>query len=322
MVYSLCQSIFHHQYGDAYRSSYEPYIWNSELFDAPYQKTQSLFGKTGSLSIEGIWHHLQTSMFVGEVSKHGVMENNFYARFTRRDGNPTPHLAKLIRGNGRMHLFRFLNPQAKFVLMIRNPIDVVNSVKYKFSFYGDDFYPSDFPRFCEELDSVKKLTIEPETANWAEKQAEYCYQMNRAAVEFAALDANTVIFEFDNFVYDKAESIFRLLDFLQFPEDAAFINNLASPTGPTTNSITLSESEFASIAGFDDLYEELCKKVGIMRIRTGPEVIKRYEGKCNSENYDSSLDGMVTNPLRRIIREKNAQIWALERRLANAKTDA
>jgi|GEM_PF-5472265 len=311
MLYSLCQSIYHHLYGDAYNSTYEPYIWNPHVFNAPYEKTRKLFGKTSSVSIEGIYTHLQTPMFLDDSSLPGTIKNGFYDRFSESGEHSTPHLVKFIRGNGRMNLFRYLNPKAKFILMIRNPIDLVNSVKHKFSFYGDDFYPSDFPRFCKELRDARLLTIDEETSTWGEKQAEYCTQMNRAAVEFALRDSNSLTLEYDNFNSDKPASVARLCEFLQAPFEPGFANKVAAPTGPTTGAITLSENEFSSITRFDASHDKLCTQAGIERARPGAEVSRRYKGKCNNIDYDPGLDGLTTNPLRRMVRQKDHQIREL-----------
>ena len=316
MLYSLCQSIYHHLYGDAYISSYEPYIWNPHLFNAPYDQTRKLFGKTSSISIEGIYTHLQTPMFVKEEplpnTLNDVSLNDvFYDRFSEHSENTAPHLVKFIRANGRMNLFRRLNPKAKFILMIRNPVDLVNSVKHKFSFYGDDFYPSDFPRFCKELKEANLLTIDEERATWAEKQAEYCTQMNRAAIDFALSDTNTLIFEYDNFNFDKSASVERLCQFLKVPFEADFDEKVSSPTGPVTSSITLSEQEFISIVRFDASHDELCDRVGISRTKSSLDISHRYKGKCNNIDYDPSLDGLTTNPLRRMVRQKDHQLREL-----------
>lgn len=320
MVYGFCQRVFQHLVGKNYRSIYEPYIWNSVLFNKPYEECAEHFGKTSSISIEGIHNHLNTPLFSSENPDLKALDDDFYQKFMP-SGDSVIQVVKLIRGNGRMALFRQLNPEAKFIVMIRNPIDVVNSVKYKSSFFGDDFYPSDYPRFCQELKETGSLTTDPESASWAERHAEYCYQMNRAALEFSAHDQNTMVFEYDNFAKDKAAAMGQVLRFLELPEEPEFLAHLEAPIGPTTPSVSLSESEFNAIARFEELHDVLCMQAGIRRSKAGLEVLKQYKGQCTNDDYDENYDGLTTNPLRRVIWRLKTQIRGLEEKLASQESE-
>jgi len=110
MTYSLLQNIFARLYGENYHSSYEPFLWDKEKFNLPYKKASNLFSKTSSLSVEGIYNHVKTPLFVDAAAKNKYLDNKFFKHFSSMHGPGMPHLAKLIRGNGRMPIFRALNP--------------------------------------------------------------------------------------------------------------------------------------------------------------------------------------------------------------------
>ena len=322
MTYSLLQSIFGHLYGDGYDSVYEPYIWDRHTFNAPYDQTKKYFGKTSSLSVEGIYQHFKTPLFVGSAKRDDYQENEFYRQFIDSPVRSKPQLAKLIRGNGRMSIFRALNPRARFLLVIRNPVDVVNSVKNKFCFFGEDFYPSDYPRFRAELIRKNKLVVRHSEPNWAEKQAEYCYQMNRAAVEFSVDDPNTMLIEYDNFIQTKNASVRKICEFLRIEYSDTFTQGVNSASGPVTSLNALSVSEYESALRFDPYHTQLCEQVGLKRARTMADIRKRYEDNCHAKDHDPRFDGLTTNRLRFVINRQSQRISELEEMLAKKNSDA
>lgn len=309
MSYNLLQGVFTNLYGENYFSSYEPFIWDKDKFNIPYKDASALFGRTSSLSVEGIYFHTQTPMFItGDFNKN-LINNKFFNRFSSISNFNPPHLVKFIRGNGRMPLFRKLNPEAKFLLMLRNPMDNINCAKYKFSFYGEDFYPSDYPRFCEELED--HLFMKKEVSCWAQRQAEYCYQMNRAALEFAVADENTLIFEYDEFIKNKRVSLSKLCKLLNIPFNPSLLKALETQTGPSTGNISLSQAEFEAIFPYSILYKKLCKKMGIRTGKRIAEIERKYNGKCTEDNLNTDYIESTTNPLRHIIRRQKRQIAKL-----------
>lgn len=318
MMYGLMQSIFSDIYEGNYYSTYEPFIWDKQQFNLPYDDASDLFGKTSSLSIEGIYKHLMTPMFVGPSSGSEYNDDEFFRHFSATQGPGQPHLAKFIRGNGRMALFRELNPEAKFVLVIRNPVDNINCAKNKFSFFGDDFYPTDYPRFCDEINLSSVNLLDKKCDNWGQKQAEYCYQMNSAAISFAVSDSNTIILEYDSFVRNEPVSVSGLLRFLKIPPTADYEKELQKSIGPVTGSIALNQSEYESILPYDDLYGQLCELCDVVRGKNRNDIQSKYDGNCSSESFDSELEVSTTNQLRRIIRAQKIQIRDLK---ASEKSD-
>ncbi len=315
MLYSLLQSIFGNLYGSDYYSTYEPFIWDKEKFNRPYKQAGSLFGKTSSTSIAGMHNHLKTPLFVHSADRDEYINNDFFRHFSASAGPGQPHLAKFIRANGRMSIFRALNPQARFVLMLRSPVSNINCAKHKFAFYGEDFYPSDYPRFCRQLTLENKLILTPDAANWAQKQAEYCYQMNRAAIEFAVADSNTMILEYDRFAQDKPASLAGLCEFLKTPVADGYVEQLNQPSGPVSSWIKLSQAEYEAVWPYEERYTRACTEADLVRGQSVDAVQQMYNGKCSSSDFDPETEAFTSNRLRRIIRKQNDQIHQLERRL-------
>ena len=313
MIYSLLQSIYSKLYQDDYYSTYEPFIWDKEKFNLPYEKYIGLFGKINSISIEGIYNHLNTPMFVDKQSSADYKDSAFFRHFSPTQGPGQPHLAKFIRANGRMALLRALNPRARFLLVIRNPVDNINCVKHKFSFFGEDFHPSDFPRFCEQLQQEKKLVLNQKNAGWAQRQAEYCYQMNRVALQFAASDKNTRVLEYDSFTQNLQAAVLEVCKFLNTPFSDHYVEGLQRPVGPTTTSRALSQSEYEAILRYDNLYSSLCEQSGVRRGKDTNDIRVRYDGKCSSSDLDTAYEGLTTNRLRNIIRVKDNSIRQLKK---------
>lgn len=310
MMYRLVQQAYLQKFGSDFMSTYEPFIWNRELFNDLYENVGALFGKTASLSIEGIYHHLSLPLFLkASVGEH-ISKNKFFNHFSARTSFAKPHVAKLIRANGRMALFRQLNPSAKFILILRNPVDVLNSVKHKFSFFGDDFYPSDYPRFCHELGD--RLIRQPPEATWAMRNAEYVYQMNLAAVEFGVGDRNTRIVEYDSHIANLPESAAELCDFLGLGFNEAVSKAATTPKGPVTPSVSLSQNEFDQTLEYGKLHLKMCEKFRLETPLTIDRLAQRYEGHYNQPDMDTSYEGLVTNQLRRVIMKQQEEIGQLK----------
>ncbi len=316
LAYSLLQSIFDAQYGSNFRSTYEPFLWDWEIFNKPIAETQKLFGKTSALSVEGIYNHIKTPLFVRSTSKENYQGNEFFGRFTKQRDSAIPHLVKFIRANGRMPIFRALNPNARIILITRNPVDTINSVKDKFSLFGEDFHRSDYPRFCQQLSNEGTLMIAEQDANWVQRQTEYCLQMNRAACEFAIGDPQTQVFEFDNFVQDKTSAVKKMCAFLDVPFSIDYVKELDSPIGILTKSLTLSQAEFESAFASDNLYTQLCKRVGLDRSKTGADIYRQYNGNCHAMDFDPEYQGWTTIRLRNCLRQ------CLARELQSKEDDA
>lgn len=160
---------------------YEPFLWDRATFQKRFSDIQNQFGKTGTKSKEGILNHLLLPLFISDPEPW--MENAFVK------GLLTPHhshhnlLLKFIRANGRIRLLHRICPELKFIFVIRNPLDTINSVLQKFSYFGTEFHEDDYPRFQRELHEVYGIDTNAISPSNAARQVLFWYYMNRFALE-------------------------------------------------------------------------------------------------------------------------------------------
>lgn len=303
LVYRTLQQIFSGLHGEDYASTYEPLIWNHELFDRPYEDCAPLFGKTASLSAEGIYLHQKIPLFIEQPEP---IETYLWSPVIRHisalHGPGKPHLAKFIRMSGRLPLLRKLNARAKIVIVVRNPLDLVNSVKFKFSYFGDDFYSSDFARFCREREG--KLLLDPENNSWAQRQAEYAYQMSCASLAFAASDKQTLVIDYDQLNAGEFSLAAKLCKFLGLETTEDAVVRSRQKRGPTTQSVQLQPSEFEQIKPYLSAYTRIDPDVVISNERLQRQIAMKYAAPFSGVALDESLEGLTTNRLRAMLRRK------------------
>lgn len=136
--------------------------------------------------------------------------------------------------------------------------------------------------------------------------------MTRAALDFASMDSLSLVLEFDQFVNTKSELVARLCDHLNVAFDEEFVEELTTPVGTKTRTIALSESEYLSIAHYEDHYQQLCDRFGLKRRLRAEDVHEKYRWKSKAEVHDTRYDGLTTNRLRGIVRQKDSQIKRLK----------
>ena len=144
--------------------------------------------------------------------------------------------------------------------------------------------------------------------------------MNRAALHFAATDNSTEILEYDAFNSDKIASVRGLCDFLDVPFSVDLVDELRQPTGPVTNSLSLSQSEYEDILPYDYKYNTLCEKYGLIRGESSREIIDRYEGNCTALDLNLEHIESTTNRLRNVNRSLNKRVSKLEDELKRNRT--
>lgn len=128
------------------------------LFYEPYQWSPAKVVETGRVHAEpfdsrnlspfGIYVHCESPIFLrGPHPVHDLMVNRILAP----EVPDRSVLAKLIRGNSRLMAYLKADPAVKVVGVVRDVFGTVNSVSNHFSFFGSEFFPTDLPRFREEV---------------------------------------------------------------------------------------------------------------------------------------------------------------------------
>ena len=132
-------------YEGAPRSVYEPFLWDHrELLKYPDYQDPKRYNSFETISSEGIFYHTHFPLFIDEDYLN-LDENKIYLEgfnrylFENRDQEEGQleyprHLLKFIRANGRLPLLTKLMPNGRYILLTRNPLDVLNSVISMFFF--------------------------------------------------------------------------------------------------------------------------------------------------------------------------------------------
>ena len=186
---------------------YEPYLWHAEP-PAP----EPDFDSTGSLSPLGIAAHCGEPLF-STSAQHEITA--LFLRSLEAGGGPA--LLKFIRACGRMQILLDAWPDARVVFIFRNPASVVNSVLRLFSFFGDEFHPTDTDRFCQETGLSKPEFL---AEAYAVRQLLYWRHMNAAALETArANPARVLPISQEALAADPATTMRAVCSFCFGPDD-------------------------------------------------------------------------------------------------------
>ena len=214
------------------RYVYEPYLWNPAVFGTVYddERFTERFNSPSSLHVEGIYAHCKTPLFCSE--RHSI-HDDFLRNIVFRAGQNT--LAKAIRVNGRLSAIARLVPDAKIVLLIRNPLDTINSAANLFSFFGDEYHPSDKPRFLAEIQSLFGVSSPPPDDEIAWSRLWWRY-MTEAALESAERFPEQIfVVPYEMFVADRTACASEIAGFLGLDRDGLEDLDLESPAATVTN---------------------------------------------------------------------------------------
>lgn len=279
--YALLQHILMNQYPGEVDYVYEPFLWDRKTFNKPYSQITDEFRYAASVSVEGMYHHKQLPMLVGEDSVINQSSKQWLANTLAPTDDKRHYLGKMIRANGRVRLIRELSPNTKIIFLIRNPVDVLNSASQLFSFYGSEFYESDFSRFASEVEERYGRGTELTERGPKQIVAEYSYWYfsNLAFLDYAKENpANILSLSYEAFVEDRERIVQRICDFLglEFRSDYAVASR--KKRGPVQQSVKgLSEAEFAFLHDKLTSYESLLQHVDIAPRQAVGELIRTTE---------------------------------------------
>ena len=251
-IYTFLQRVLEELFPGNVDYVYEPFLWDRKTFDKPRTSISNEFSLVRSISVEGVYHHKKIPMLALNSTGLSMESCSWLSEtLTAQDGK-VHYLGKMIRGNGRIGLIRELSPCTRIVFVIRNPVDVLNSAVQLFSFFGSEFYESDYERFQSEV--VERLNVQRDSESSdqsvIQREFEYWHLSNKAFLDFASQHPENILsFAYEAFVDDRPRLVERICKFLdlEFREDYA--EKSANPVGPvrqTANGLTKAEFEFLS----------------------------------------------------------------------------
>ncbi|WP_171133758.1 MULTISPECIES: sulfotransferase [unclassified Ruegeria] len=293
---------------------YEPFLWGVKQDDL-----DTAFTTTDELSVPGMYAHTQTPLFL-KGAEHEALDR-FISDLTLDD---TPFLVKFIKANGRIDHFLKRWPNAKFVFIFREPCSVVNSVLPMFSFFGDEYHPSDTRRFPSQA------LLDPSVfhaASYAVKQLMYWRVMNEAAIESLDRYPDRILpVSQEALLLDPKATLSKVMDFC-FPgaeNNSAIVDELAAGREgqkPRFAFKNLGVTDFDEFRSQMDWYE----KTLLPRCQSGVDV--NYSKMRDTINAawtkgrfaDSLPEGIPRNTISMALRHDYLDNFGTTRRIFNSE---
>ena len=297
---------------------YEPFLWDRDVFNIKLNTVKYEFQDMASLSIEGIYTHLQLPLFVSNPDDY--VENEYLRRLFETSNSKEYLLLKMIRANGRYKLLKAICPELKTVFVVRNPLDVVNSAIAMFSFFGEDFHKSDWRRFATEVNRIYNANLEVEGGGGGggggggrrvEKYALYWYYMNRFAFDsFRNHTDQPLIICFENFLSEKECHIKRICDYFGIEFKKRYLDPISKRVGPSYAKANITKAEFDLLKNYLDLYEELLGKVNIQPSFNKKSLYDKYSGGFLESRKPDILFGKTPLYAKKVLAQTIAQVKA------------
>jgi len=263
-IYNVLQEILSNAYPEDVDFVYEPFLWNRGVFNKKYVDIKTEFSYNASLSFDGICADRDTPLFVDENEVDQYIDHAYLRSLVSPSEGKNNILTKFVRANGRLPLFKKLAPNAKIIFVIRNPLDVVNSVINMFSFFGDDFLPSDLKRFKKEVKNLKKYNDDL-AFDSAEKQAfAYWFYMNRHFIDCMHADSiNIMPIVYEDYVSNREYHIQKICDFLNVNYKERYSESSRTKVGRISKNPHLTCDGYTYIKSKMYLYSEMVSNLGV-----------------------------------------------------------
>jgi hypothetical protein len=194
-------------------------------------------------------------------------------------------------------------PAARAIFVIRNPVDVLNSLRQRFSLFGCEFHDDDFPRFTAELSRVYGVRVlrEPDPPE-LEKGFLFWYYMNRFALESFARVApaeRPLVLCHDELVGACESMVRKICDFMAVPFSKSYVRVAQTRVGSVSRSFILAESERDRFAAYLNNYSQLLALHGIPSLFSNEEILGRYRWVKKAEFQEKRFSGLQVRALER-----------------------
>ena len=265
-LFTGLQQIIQEQVKQPLASFYEPFLRDHQFLEGAYTELTARFQYIDSLSAEGIFQHTSLPMLIADATHlRSPYLDRIYAKAPKTKTAQSPKLFKYIRANGRYRLLNAVAPEAKSVFILRNPIDVANSIKDRFSFYGGEFHRDDETRFLREVNDYYGGSTSPlDFRNYIDSQLFYWYYMNRFALEsFGEVPNKPLIICYEEFFDDLQTGLREMLSFLDIEFKSRHLDFFSAKVGPTTAHKSLHPYELSVAQEYMAKYRELLTEHGL-----------------------------------------------------------
>lgn len=271
-MYALLQKIILDNFGKA-EYYYEPFLWDHATFNGPYESVNHQFRNVDSISQEGICQHQGLPLFIEDPQPY--TSNEYLAGIFKKD--PHPHLIKFIRANGRIKLIHAMDPGCKIIVMLRNPLDVCNSLKDKFSFFGGEFHRDDYPRFWKELRAHFHLSEEKEPLSDLQKNLLYWKYMNTFILDSAGqIEPSPLLVTQEELERDPAGQVKKICTFLGIQHKKEYEDYARERKSAITREFSFSQADFDEVGIYLDEYFKLLNHHSIDHRFTRKDITEKY----------------------------------------------
>ena len=212
-LFNLLQDMCVDEFDNKVDFVYEPFLWNRKVFNKVYSEYKNEFSLSSSLSIDGMYNNKHIPQFVDKNNLAKFEHNKFLNDLARPMKGMDCLLAKYIRGNGRYLLLKKICPDCKFIFMMRNPLDTLNSSINMFSFLGDDFYESDWEMLANEIYDKYNDQVHDQFKTRLSKELAYWFYMNKFLLENSVGDDILKIC-YEDYIQNKRQYLKNICSFL------------------------------------------------------------------------------------------------------------
>lgn len=307
-LYQILQEILNDQLKKV-EFIFEPFIWDREVFNKKLCLITDEFQYMRSLSIDGLYHHQQLPLFISDPAAH--LQNQYIKHLFGASREGTSHvLMKCIRANGRYKLLKALAPDCKFLFILRNPIDSLNSAIAMFSLLGEDFYKSDFPKFTDEVNSLYGAELSPDTiSEKLEREVLYWYYMNRFALENFSKDSNApFIMCYEHFSADRPGYIRKICEYLGLDYKESYNGMARRQAGPSYGTVNLTEKEFQVLRSYLPRYMELLNRFSIEHHFVPETILQKYIGQTKVKKPIERCYGKTPIVIRKLYKQERQKL--------------
>lgn len=263
-LYNVVQKLLEKHYGCEGHYVYEPLLWRPEVFNKNVRLYSNEFTLMSSLSVDGMYANKRLPFFINDNAEEILKDFDANILSYLRGICVKPEesqflFTKTIRACSRVKVFQHLNPEAKSLFIVRNPMDVINSVIKRFSFYGDDFYESDFSRFHKDAVAYygEAKVDEFPLDTRVQKEAFYWYFNNRYFLEVMSDNPNCLCIAYDHYLSNQEETLGKICEHIGIDICLDSASESKKAVGPQTRTINLSRNDVYDLQFYSMKFKEL-----------------------------------------------------------------
>lgn len=316
-LYTLLQEILIDRFGKNVDFVYEPFLWDMRAFNGRYNDVVKNFDSMNSLSVEAMYHHQNLPLFIENPA--AFRDNPYLDKIFHKTSENA--LIKFIRANGRFRLLSEICPEAKYIFITRNPLDVINSVVVRFSLLGSEFHRDDWPRFTKEVNSLfgEGAIHGEKIKSQVEKEVLYWYYMNKYALEsFVQTDTKPLIICYEDYVSRREFWVDKICDFIALQRKDIYYEHSQKIAGSQTLKNNLTGAEVDILAGYMDQYKALLTASGITQPDDLDQITAKYKTTAAENNRKGLIVGRTPNAMNVYLQKLEGLLMEKEDNLASA----